>query len=587
MGICENPKTLITSLIKSEDLTTIFQPIFDVSNTSIIGYEALTRGPQGHPLQYPDALFNKAESIGLLSELELLCRKLAIKNFAAQQLTGYLFLNVSPQTLELASHPHGETLNLVNHYGLTPDKIVIEITETFVSKNPDSLAISLQHYRNYGFKIAIDDVGAGHSGLKQWAELRPDLVKIDKYFINDCHENIIKRELLRTLFELGRSTGVDIIAEGIEKHEEYIVLNNLGMKYAQGYLLAKPSSEPCVEFPQKLIASCASTSTEKSQPTTSAIEISSLVKEVPAIQQNKSCLDVYNIFKKDKTLQSLAVIDNASTPIGMIFRDQLIELFSTEFGHALYDKKMVETVMSDMPFMIDISTPIDEVSNRIAGHKYFDHKSEFVVTYMGKYKGLASVRSLLKKVTEEKIKHAQHANPLTMLPGNLIIQQKVNHLVEIKQSFQLAYFDLDHFKPFNDLYGYAAGDTVIQLVSDILKQSCDGNFIGHVGGDDFVGIFHNLNAEDICKLILNIFESRIVNCFDAEHIKANGYYAKSREGKKVFYPLLSLSCGIITINSADNLSHYDISQRASEAKKAAKNMPRGQLFLLATHSNST
>lgn len=232
----------------------------------------MTPGPQGHPLQYPDVLFGEAESLGLLSELELLCRKLAIQNFAVQKLKGYLFLNVSPQTLKLPSHPHGETLNLVNHFGLTPDKVVIEITETFVSKHTDSLANSLQHYRNFGFKIAIDDVGTGHSGLKQWAELRPDVVKIDRYFINDCHENIIKRELLRTLFELGRSTGVDIIAESIEKYEEYIVSNNLGMKYAQGFLLAKPLKVPSEAFPQELLVTSRKSKTTSNQVSTSGIK---------------------------------------------------------------------------------------------------------------------------------------------------------------------------------------------------------------------------------------------------------------------------------------------------------------------------
>mgnify|MGYP001055943442 FL=1 len=240
---------LLRQLIDQERLSVLFQPIFDIDTRQPLGYEALTRGPVEHPLHSPNALFDAAHKCDLLSELELLCRKLAFRRFSELGLAGKLFINVSPFTIEQASHPHGETLKLLKKYNLSPEQVVIEVTERFEASDRRLLNDSVQHYRQFGLNIAIDDLGTGHSGLMQWAELLPDIVKIDRYFISDCHNNIVKRELLRTIFELGNATGVKIIAEGIERPAEYQLLQQLGMKYAQGFLLAKPARIPSPRMP--------------------------------------------------------------------------------------------------------------------------------------------------------------------------------------------------------------------------------------------------------------------------------------------------------------------------------------------------
>lgn len=582
MGELETKRVLLINIIETENLTTVFQPIYDVTKSSIMGYEALTRGPTNHPLHSPAIIFDLAETLGLLSELELLCRKLAIKRFAELKLEGCLFLNVSPKTIEQHSHPHGETLNLVHEYGLRPEQIVIEVTERFEASDPSLLKESLQHYRNFGFKIAIDDLGTGHSGLRQWAELRPDIVKIDRYFISGCHDNIVKRELLRTIFELGRSTGVEIIAEGIEESDEYIVLLNLGMKYGQGYLLAMPQQEPVRSFPEEYKKPNQAGSVVNAEHS-GEFEISNLVQDVPPIYTNMSCLEVYRTFKSTNNLYSLAVVSKGGKLIGIVYRDQLAELLSSDYGHALYDTKPISTVMKEITFSVDISASLDDVSAEITENDEFDQRPDFVVVNQNKYMGLVSVRSLLKKMTEEKVKHAQHANPLTMLPGNIVIQDRMDHLLHHKQPFMMAYFDLDYFKPFNDVYGYAAGDEVIKLVAEILTEVCQGEFIGHVGGDDFVVIFaHQLNGVETCRKVLSEFENRVTNYFEPQHIQSGGYKAVGREGQEQFFPLLDLSCGVIAPNIENTNTHHDVALLAASAKKQAKKLESGEVYYLAS-----
>ncbi len=567
----------ITRLILDRSLTIVFQPIFDVSQESILGYEALTRLPCDSVIRNPEQLFKVAKQVGMLSELELHCRQQAINRFAQLKLSGLLFLNVSPCTLSQADHPKGETLNLLKCAGIPPDKVVIEITEQFEAKDNQALKQSLEHYRELGFKIAIDDLGTGHSGLKQWAELRPDIVKIDRYFISGCHQNIVKRELLRTIFELGTATGVSIIAEGIEHNEEFLLLEKMGMQFAQGYLLSRPAEFPESSLPDSL--SLRQIGPNKLTANNNIFELEKLITYVPPVSITEMCSDVYKIFKQSVKIQSIAVIDEDHKPIGVIYRDRLADVFSSDYGHALYDKKPINSLMDNLPFIADISASIDDVSNLVTDNTHFDLHPEFIVVDKGKYVGVASIRSLLKIMTEQKIQHAQHANPLTMLPGNIIIEQKIMQLLAGKRRFSMAYFDLNHFKPFNDLYGYAEGDVVIRLVSDILSKVCTNAFVGHVGGDDFVALFQHEEPEFACNKVLEIFEQRVSSVFKQEHLLQGGYYAVNRKGHKEWFSLMSLSCGVIHPNVDIVQSHLDVANLASDAKKMAKKMPPGKVYI--------
>ena len=227
---------------------TLFQPVFDVVNQDILGYEALSRGPLGSALESPQALFKVAEKLAKISELELLCRKKAIQNFASLNCNGKLFLNVSPKVLLEPGHPKGETLHLLGQFNLSANRVVIEVTEQERVEDEDSLKQTICHYRKLGFTIAIDDLGTGYSGLKQWSELAPDIVKIDRYFIDHCDQSMVKEIFLKSILELAKVTNSRVIAEGIERIEEFNLLKDLGVELMQGFLLERPNDNPSINY---------------------------------------------------------------------------------------------------------------------------------------------------------------------------------------------------------------------------------------------------------------------------------------------------------------------------------------------------
>jgi diguanylate cyclase (GGDEF)-like protein len=206
----------------------------------------------------------------------------------------------------------------------------------------------------------------------------------------------------------------------------------------------------------------------------------------------------------------------------------------------------------------------------------------FIITCNGEYVGIGTVMDLLAEITRQQIDSAKHANPLTLLPGSVPINERINRLLAKEISFSVAYFDLDNFKPFNDTYGYDAGDNIIKAVANILLQFVPiiKGHIGHIGGDDFIVIFICDDWLHCCKTILKAFKKIVPSYYKDEDIKAGGIYAESRTGQNLFYPLISLSIGIIDPTStAQCQSHVKIADLAAGAKKQAKKIDGNSLFV--------
>ena len=265
--------------------------------------------------------------------------------------------------------------------------------------------------------------------------------------------------------------------------------------------------------------------------------------------------------------------------MGLLHKDQLTEVFAAPYGHALYDKRPVIELMDKQPLIVDEDQKLDTVSKQIT-EQDFDIRRHIVITRGGNYLGLAPLRDILKHITEEKIRHAQHANPLTMLPGNVAINEAIEHRLRNKNKFHLAYIDLNHFKQFNDLYGYASGDSVIKLLADVTVQACtnSANFVGHIGGDDFMVVFDQSDAVSICNRIIEKFEHRSRAFFTPDHIASKGYWATNREGEKQFVPLLTLSIGLVEPDLQQCKNSHQVAALATDAKKEAKRFRHSYLF---------
>ncbi len=564
----------LKQIISQRALTPLFQPILDLSSTELVGYEALIRGPSDSPLHSPVSLFKTAMACKMLEPLEMLCREISIRAFAQSTADGLLFLNVNPLLLLTADHPSGLTRKLLQDVALDPSRVVIEISEQYQVEDPSLLIKAVHHYRELGFSIAIDDLGSGFSGLKLWSEIKPDIVKIDRYFVSEVYADPTKRAFVRNIVSLAKATGARIVAEGIETQEELQLCQELGADYGQGYLLGRPSARlqwpPATNLPLKTLR----------QPLAAEEIVLSLLQDIPPVDASTAAGAVINLFSRNPEWQSLAVIEQGR-PAGLISKSDLQEHFSRPYGRALYEKKAIIQLSRRQPVIVDENCSLDQLSQLVVENEENTDSWFFVITRQGQYLGLGSVRSLLKKITERKLLHARYANPLTLLPGNVPIYQEIDRLLQQQQAFAIAYFDLNSFKPYNDLYGYSRGDLVLQLLADIINRIVPRaeNFIGHVGGDDFVVIFNGDNWFSCCEEIMNQFDQRIVHYYDKDALQAGGIEALSRNGERSFYPLLSLAIGVALPDPLLCHSHHDVAALVTAAKHEAKKQSGSTVFV--------
>lgn len=524
----------LLSLIQERKLYPLFQPVMDTSRGIVIGHEALIRGPKGHPLEFPDRLFSLASQVQLLSELELACRSAAMEAFQKNAMQGKLFLNVNPNVLQDDSHPHGSTLRLSQQFGIAPEQIAIEISERYPIEDTENLKHAIIHYQKLGFMIAIDDLGAGYSGLKLWSELRPDYVKIDRYFIHSIETSSVKREFVQSILSLATSLRTKVVVEGIETPDELEQLQAMGVNYCQGFLLGRPALYPVLKVPPSLLLPHHHVALNYQST------IASVVDTIHCVSVHTRSSKVLDTFTQDKTLSSLPVIHEKRVA-GIIRREKIMEFFSGSYGHALYANKPVSYIMDEHPLSVDWQTSLEEVSQLITDNDEVDIYQHIIVTKRDVYYGVASIKNLLRRITELKVNNARHANPLTQLPGNVAINQIIEDQLSRARTFHVAYFDLNHFKPYNDIYGYERGDQIIKWLAQILHKQLfrHGHFIGHIGGDDFVAIFKDIDkkqTEEHCHKIIKDFEQDITRFYHQEHIDLGGIKALSRSGTPVFYP---------------------------------------------------
>ncbi|MGE8358740.1 EAL domain-containing protein [Pseudomonas sp.] len=564
------------------DLHSLFQPIVCQSERRILGYEALTRGPSNSPLHSPINLFAVARHAGRLSELELACRKSACRRFSELKLEGKLFLNVSPESLLEPNHQPGRTLQLLQAYGIPPSQVVIELTEQAPTEDFALLDTALHHYRAMGFSIALDDLGAGYSSLRLWSELRPDYVKIDRHFIDGIHQDAVKREFVGSILQMAKASRAEVIAEGIERAEELAVLSEMGIDLLQGYLLCRPQENPPKDaraLLPKLESAPASLNDEGS-------DLSALLNEQIAVGLNTPIAEVLEAFRAQANLNSLAVLNEQQQPVGIVHRHSLSDALLKPFATELFARKPISRLMSDDFLAVELGQSLQKVSRLLTSRARQRIEEDFIITLDGRYQGLGRVIDVLKLITELKIQQARYANPLTLLPGNVPIQQCLARLLQQSREAVVCYVDIDSFKPFNDLYGYAKGDEVLLCLAQCLNERVDParDFVGHIGGDDFLLVLGSEDWRARLNHLLEDFQGQCRRFYREEDLEAGCFVAHNRQGQREEFALLSLSLGVVHLHP-ENCVDLDASQLAglaSEAKRHAKNVPGYSLHILDT-----
>ena len=559
----------LVGIIRNNLLTPVYQPIVSLNQRQLYGYEALIRGPANSSLHNPLTLFDTAHRNGLLATLEGACLDVSWNRFQQSGMAGKLFLNVSPMSLTEKGFEFDETATILSRTGITCGDIVIELTEQYPLDDYALLREATDQFRSAGFKIAIDDLGAGYAGLRTWSELRPDFVKIDRHFIERIHSDSVKREFVRSILDIAAELDCKVIAEGIETLEDLNTVEEMGVAFGQGYFIGVPETNP--ENEAIVLERIGVTSAQRRKLHRISVTAEQLTLTSPQIAPTASLASVSEIFQKNRDINCLPVVDDGK-PVGIAARQEILELFSQRYTRELHGRKPISDFMNTKPVIVSHTVVLEEISRLLTDSHSDELIQNFIVTRDGIYYGIGKTSTLLRRITEQQIRNARYANPLTLLPGNVPIHEHVEERLKANEEFYIAYFDLNNFKPYNDHYGYSRGDDVIVGVSQILTEHADleHDFVGHVGGDDFVIVFGSKDWNERCVRILEQFSRLVTHFYCEQAIAERGIWGVSRAGEKQFFELLGLAVGVARPDPQFCHSYHDVAALAVDAKKQAK-----------------
>lgn len=568
--------SVFRSIVRNGQIHVLFQPIYDFKKGTVLAWEALSRGPRGSEFESPALLFDFAEQTGQLFVLEQTCRARAIETVGALAPGQRLFMNIHPRAVVDPTFAPGRTLELIRAYGLEPENIVFEITERHSIKDFSSFHKTLDHYRSQGFKVAVDDAGTGYSGLSTIAALQPDYIKVDMSLVRDIDKDPVRRALMETMVTLAGRIGSEIIAEGIETKGEAGALIGIGVHYGQGYFLSRP------HFPKPEthldIRELAPLRQDALSRLSCSIPIGQLAQKTMTVSPRTPVQSVQRIFSTNPALTSVAVVEDGR-PLGLVMGYSLDRHLATLYGRALYAEKPVSLLMDAKPLVADEREPVESVAKNANTREMLKAYDEVIVTREGNFLGVVTVQQMLTTLAQVQVEMAKGTNPLTGIPGNVALEKEVEATLRKGRPFAMLYADLDHFKVFNDVYGFKDGDLVILLLGRILtwalaRHGSPGDFLAHIGGDDFVAMVSPERAERICKAVVRCFRRLIPLHYHPQDRERGWIMGKGRDGREQQFPLVSVSIGIVECSeNIRGCSLQLLGEKAAQVKSYAKSLP--------------
>lgn len=563
-----------------DSLTYAYQPIVSVTSGQVYGYEALLRGWDSLGFADIGSVFDQAHADGTLHRLEMALRRKALAGFSRFALPGQkLFFNIDNRVLESPDYVAHRTAGMLETYNLSPTSLCLELSERHVVPRSKGVDQILRAYRRQSYLIAIDDFGAGFSGLQLLYEQQPNLVKIDRYFMDGLAKDTRKKLFVSTIVNLAHVLGIIVVGEGIETEADFRAAQQIGCDLIQGYFVARPTQDlSALQASYPLIIEA------NRRERRARLSDHHLLREglanVPPVQVDDPVESLFRVFRQQREHDFVPVVDEAQRPVGIVHERDLKEVLYSAFGRDLLANKSLRRGILDFVRPCPMCDIFSDTEMILATYSQAPNPVGVMLVENLRYVGVLTTSALLRVINEKNLASARDQNPLTRMPGNNAITGHIMELLDRPDTLRiLVYFDLDNFKPFNDHFGFRQGDRALLLFSELLQAHFGRNtgFVGHIGGDDFFAAPGDQDEETLRTLLdrlLTQFRQHAESFYDAES-RARGYIlGKDRQGEQRRFPLLSASAAAVILPPAVNgITVDDIVNAIASLKQSAKQSP--------------
>ncbi|NTV48936.1 MAG: EAL domain-containing protein [Geobacteraceae bacterium] len=609
-------ETGLLRAIEGREFFLCYQPKMDINGKDTVGMEALVRWQRpGHGIIPPDRFIPVAEENGLIVRLGTFVLQEACRQNKAWQDAGLPKLRVSVnlsarQLRDKAFVP--QVVQILAETGLDPHYLELELTESALMGDASDTVCKLLRLKELGISISVDDFGTGYSSLSYLKHLPIDTIKIDRSFVRDIVDDPDDAAIVDAIVAMAHSLNLNVIAEGVETREQLEFLQQRKCQQAQGYYFARPldplqfeafiaqgalvgdMSVSTPDVPAAAIDVYCMTSPIQRESAGSHEAVVATAENIgdisiPVIPAHPAdnLAAVLKRFQSDQTLLVLPVVDDCCT-VGIINRATFLEehvIGMNGFAFHINHARKMRDLMAPVKLGFEANVSIRDAARIIQSQEMDIRVDNICVTMGGAYHGIVDVNRFISAITDINLTLAKGANPLTGLPGNESIQREINERLQAGEGFDIAYVDIDNFKPYNDYYGFQRGDVVIKTIGEIISAvtlSSDAGFscfCGHIGGDDFIIITGAHHSEYLSSQVIKILEERLPVFHGEKDFSAGCYTAVNRKGEEEIFGLLSISIGIVNTRLTPVSSYAELASISTEVKKAAKRLPGSSVVI--------
>jgi diguanylate cyclase (GGDEF)-like protein len=567
-------------------LSVAFQAIADIHTGQCAGYEVLARpfGPQNVV-----ALFAGEENLDQLAELEIEVRRQA--GLKAQYLpempNRLLFTNLDPRLVL-----HSEAVIQAAIEFLSPQAMQLVTEIASMNMDPAAAQSWVEGLRQRRGLVALDRYGETPRAASFLIHCDVDFLKLPRNYIDGIDRQARKRVVMSQLVSTAHTLGMQVIAVGIETADELKICRELGCDMVQGHFVQPPLEDPSLAGVMfEHIA--AQARDERRHRLVDNKWILEQLDETPPLPVDTPMKDVFALVAQDLARTLLPVVDHNGHPLGVVREQTLRNHVYSAYGKELIANRSLgfslRSFLERSP-VAALSTPLD----RLLGiYSSDEHADGIIITENNRYRGFLSARSIIRAMHEKTLARARDENPLTKLPGNALINEYVAELLRSGNPAIIVYLDFDHFKPFNDAYGFRQGDRAILLFAELLQRIAPPNhcFTGHIGGDDFfVGLTQTpfSEAESMIAGVIEKFRSDAESFYDAETRQRGFMIATDRDGEERRFPLLTVSAVLLQLDAdCIHCTPDDVSQSLAKYKKIAKSAKSRRVVARLQENKST
>ncbi|GAB3010284.1 GGDEF domain-containing protein [Saccharothrix stipae] len=528
-----------------DDVRFAFQPLFNLHTGGVVAVEALARPHDGTVQD----LLRMAFRAGYLAntDVALACR--AVRHAAEHGLGVPLHVNLLALTVADKPELMAPLYGALREVGRTPADLVVEIGTPY-SRAPRRLLVKgVERLRQDGFRIGLDGVGEGDSPLSLLTEVHPDVIKLDREVVVALPTDPARYALTQALQHLCEHTGSLVVAEGVETEAQLAALRRLGVRLAQGNLLASPQRRPKVDAtisavlsevndPEAITSTMTAPLRRKSGP-----KVTDFLHPATTLPDSATSEEVRDVLANQPTVTGVVLVDDGGRPRWTVDRNRFLLAVTGPFGHALHAKREAAR-LADKPKLIGADSSALELLDVVAhANRERTNDDLVVVDDDDRCLGVVRVADVVRGVAEMKVEQAAALSPLTRLPGSDSIAREVDRRILGGELFAVGWLDVDAFKRVNDSAGFAAGDDLIRAIGRALTEGAavyPGVQVGHVGGDDFLVVAGLNEIVPFSAGVLDVpfeAEGRGVTLSLATLICAAGSVGSYREVSRLLAPL--------------------------------------------------